>query len=375
MKEKNFFCAFAAIFLISVISIIPINYYVDFFGIFHRYTAEPVTWDALNDRFIKMRYLLMNDNFQKYDSYLWGSSRIMKADPALTGEKTYNLAVPAGMTEDCLQQLKILIKNGAQIQTVYVSLDDWSYFRSYPPIKNEFRWRSYYDDWKLDLKTYIEYLTNPSMVLYILKEWKGDDRKLSNGKTFLHSSGVILIPESIEQNIEKHPETYVKGEQFKHPITVKPDPVEYNQCLKSIREIKHICDKAGIKMIVFFNPQHVTNYFVDDMMLMNSFKKELVKISPFWDFSGINYVTANNYFWYETSHARAFICDKILDIVSGQNRMTWVPDFGVYVTPENVDAFCEKAVRDRAAYDPYHEQWVPSEEERKVMTRRVNYPW
>ncbi len=128
-------------------------------------------------------------------------------------------------------------------------------------------------------------------------------------------------------------------------------------------------------MKVFFNPQHMTTYLADDMELMNRFKKELVKITPFWDFSGVNYVTANNYFWYETSHPRAFICDKILDTVSGQNKITWVPDFGVYVTPENVDTFCEKAVRDREAYDPDHEQWVPTAEERAVMTKRVNYPW
>ena len=104
----------------------------------------------------------------------------------------------------------------------------------------------------------------------------------------------------------------------------------------------------------------MTTYLADDMDLMNRFKKELAKISPFWDFSGVNYVTANNYFWY---------------IVSGQHKITWVPDFGVYVTPDNVDAFCEKAVRDRAAYDPNHEQWVPSAEERAVMTKRMNYPW
>ena len=134
-----------------------------------------------------------------------------------------------------------------------------------------------------------------------------------------------------------------------------------------------LCDKKGIQFIPFFNPQHMTTYLADDMELMNRFKKELVKISPFWDFSGVNYVTANNYFWYETSHPRAFICDKILDTVSGQNQITWVPDFGVYVTPENVGAFCEKAVRDRAAYDPNHEQWIPSPEERKIMTKRVNY--
>ena len=59
-------------------------------------------------------------------------------------------------------------------------------------------------------------------------------------------------------------------------------------------------------------------------------------------------------------------------MVSGQNQMAWVPDFGVYVTPENVDAFCEKAVRDREAYDPNHEQWIPTAEERAVMSRRLH---
>lgn len=40
-----------------------------------------------------------------------------------------------------------------------------------------------------------------------------------------------------------------------------------------------------------------------------------------------------------------------------------------------LNELCEKAVRDRGAYDPNHEQWVPSAEKRAVMTKRVNYPW
>lgn len=119
-------------------------------------------------------------------------------------------------------------------------------------------------------------------------------------------------------------------------------------------------------------PNHVTTYFNDDMEMMNRLKKELAKTSPFGDFSGINYVIFNNYFLYETSLPRAFICDKILDKVSGQNQITWVPDFGVYVTEKDVEAFCEKVVCGWEAYDSNHEQWILGVEERMVMAKRLN---
>lgn len=191
----------------------------------------------------------------------------------------------------------------------------------------------------------------------------------------LLDQGVTYIPKRVDEEIENNPEVYVTLEKFTEPTVFKSDGGEFARCIENLKAIKNLCEEYNMEMKVFFMPHHMTTYLNDDVELMNRFKKELVKISPFWDFSGVNYVTSNNYFWYETSHPRAFICDKILDTVSGQNQITWVPDFGVYVTEENVDAFCEKAVRDREAYDPNHEQWVPSAEERAVMTKRVNYPW
>lgn len=235
-----------------------------------------------------------------------------------------------------------------------------------------------------------EYLFNmvfyPKTLRYAWQDLRGQIKnKISGGDNKVNSTpggicvdttGTFIVPASIEDAIESEPGNYVKLEKFKESRNVEVEsPHQFENCLNSIKKIKALCDKNHIRLICFFNPMHATTYLADDITLMNHFKKELVKISPFWDFSGVNYVTANNYFWYETSHPRAFICDKILDTVSGQNQMTWVPDFGMYVTPDNVEAFCEKAVRDREAYDPDHEQWIPTAEERAIMTKRVNYPW
>lgn len=377
MNQKIFFKAFATIFLISIGGIIALNYYFDYYGVL-RETPVVLKASQFNERFIKMKYLLQDRGMYKYDSYLWGSSRVQKMDTKVTGLKTYNMGAAKGMPEDCLSQLQILVQNGAKIHCVYLGLDDFSYIADYsseimaihrrPYSQNKLENWSYYGRLLIQVPTVRMGIKDRLHNLQGKEDDKGIERILETGTFF--------VPESIERDIEQDPKKYVTETKFQ-ALTKNSNGGEnrYNQCLNEIEKIHRLCQKNRIDFVPFFNPVHMTNYVADDLELMNRFKKDLVKISPFWDFSGVNYVTANNYFWYETSHPRAFICDKILDTVSGQHKITWVPDFGVYVTPENVDAFCEKAVRDREAYDPNHEQWVPSAEERAVMTKRMNYPW
>lgn len=277
------------------------------------------------------------------------------------------------MPEDCLRELKLLKNQGAFVDTVYLGLDDFVYFTDYERRISAIYCQPYEQETSKRYKYYINLLLN----LGVIKTWGHEALKHSPELIIpLHQTGIILIPQKLENQIEENPSEYAGEKRFDSPTKFGfGGNSRLGDCIETIRQIKQFCDENGIRFVPFFNPQHMITYLNDDIELMNRFKKELVKISPFWDFSGVNYVTSNNYFWYETSHPRAFICDKILDTVSGQNQITWVPDFGVYVTEENVDAFCEKAVRDREAYDPNHEQWVPSAEERAVMTKRVNYPW
>ena len=373
MKEKHFFYLLYGIMVSIALAIPVVNYIIDFYSVFRGSEKGTIESNIINDRFVKMEYLLQNRDFEKYDSYLWGSSRVMKADVHLTGERTYNMGEAGGMPEDCLRDLKQLKIYGASIDTVYLGLDDMSYFMDYKEQLAVIYQNPYEQQLDKRYKYYAELLTNAG----IIKAWGRERWKhIPKGTTMLNQTGMYLIPREMENRIEEKPEEYVWESRFATPTIFPFGGISRLQnCIETIREIKSICDKNHIRFVPFFNPQHMTSYLADDMELMNRFKKELVKISPFWDFSGVNYVTSNNYFWYETSHPRAFICDKILDTVSGQNQITWVPDFGVYITEENVDAFCEKAVRDREAYDPNHEQWVPSAEERAVMTKRLNYPW
>lgn len=373
MKEKHFFYFLYGIMGSIALSIPIANYTIDYYSVFRGENQEIIVSNLINDRFVKMKYLLKNQNLKKYDSYLWGSSRVQKTDVRLTKERTYNMGAAVGMPEDCLREVKILKSQGCVVNTVYLGLDDVSYSADYEKMLAALYQRSYEKQPDKCCKYYAELLFNPG----IIKTWGKERLEYSpKATTLLYQNGMYLISQEIENRIEENPAGYVREKKFNDPARfVLGGDSRLRECIEIVQEIKQFCDENHIRFVPFFNPQHMTTYLNDDMELMNRFKKELVKISPFWDFSGVNYVTSNNYFWYETSHPRAFICDKILDTVSGQNQITWVPDFGVYVTEENVDAFCEKAVRDREAYNPNHEQWVPSAEERAVMTKRVNYPW
>ena len=360
MNYKKFFWSFIGISGVALGIIAGLNYQLDYYGVFHADRLY-VRSNAFNDRFSKMKHLLSNQHFKEYDSYLFGTSRVQKTDPRVTGQKTYNLGIPAGMTEEYLQQLQLLLAHGAKIKTIYIGLDQLAYSYKYQPQA------LYTDDMTKDYDVYLKSLVNPSVIGKLVSYSKQDVNI-----ALVHTTGMSKIPDFAEKNIELNPEEYVKSEKFQRPDTWEFDANEFERCINNLKMIKELCDRNNIEMKAFFNPQHMTTYLAYDMDRMIQFKKELAQICPFWDFSGVNYVTTNNYFWFETSHPRPFICDKMLDIVSGNNQITWVPDFGVYVTPENVDAVCENAVREREAYDTNHEQWVPSMLERKVLTKRLN---
>lgn len=370
MKPKKFLISFLSAAAVVMGAVAAANYHLDYYGVFH--PDRPVVQSPeINCRIVKMRYLLAGDHAQQYDSYLWGSSRVMKTDPRVAGDGTYNMGAIGGRPTDCFAQLPLVLQKNPHIRKVYLGVDDFAYTFDDKHSMNSALNCPYPTTFKDSTVAYSQYLFRFSLIRAAMKKPKGQTINM------LHTTGTSIIPESIEMGIERQPDKHVQADKFKispYKNEIKNEK-NFSECLKTVKAVKAICDARGIQLVIFFNPLHMTTYLADDMDLMNRFKKELVKISSFWDFSGVNYVTANNYFWYETSHPRAFICDKILDIVSGQHKITWVPDFGVYVTPDNVDAFCEKAVRDRAAYDPDHEQWVPSAEERKIMTKRANYPW
>jgi hypothetical protein len=95
---------------------------------------------------------------------------------------------------------------------------------------------------------------------------------------------------------------------------------------------------------------HKFTYLEAQLERFAQFKKELAGITDFWDFSGINSVTTNNYNYYESSHYRPFVGDMLLKVMFGAPAVKAPADFGRYVTAQNIDAHLHQQCREVKQY-------------------------
>jgi len=132
--------------------------------------------------------------------------------------------------------------------------------------------------------------------------------------------------------------------------------------LANLREITDICQQKNIKLKIFISPAHATQWeaMINSELwpVFETWKREVVKITPFWDFSGYNSITTEpisegmkNYL--DSSHYRQVVGDLVLDRIY-QNYSNSLPDsvpedFGVLVTPENIETHL-KNIRQQREY-------------------------
>jgi hypothetical protein len=82
----------------------------------------------------------------------------------------------------------------------------------------------------------------------------------------------------------------------------------------------------------------MTTYLNCNVEQFNAFKKQLSEVTDYFDFSGINSITSNNYYYYETSHYRYVVADMILARIFNDPPVSLPSDFGVLVTRANLEA-------------------------------------
>ena len=352
MNYKKFIQYFLLSFLLIYACIIGINYYFDFYGVFRQ--DKEVYYESINDRYAKISYVLKNKD--KYDTFIWGSSRVQKANSSIISKKSYNMGASAGSPEDCLRDLKILINNEVKIKKLYLGIDNFSYKNCHEYDIISFNRIPYGDN-----VSNFKYLSR-----VILKEPDFHKIKASIGvtdyrveKNFLTSTGKLEVPEYIENQIEASINEYVQDKKFQNSSHADDKNEHIDSTISIIKEIKQICDANNINLVVFFNPVHITSYLKDDIHISNRFKKELANITDFYDFNYVNFITVNNYFWYETSHPRYFVCDWQLKVITNQYDEKIPKDFGHLVTKKNVDYYCNKYKIDKENFKMPEKQYIP----------------
>ncbi|MDJ0601544.1 MAG: hypothetical protein QNJ37_22200 [Crocosphaera sp.] len=122
------------------------------------------------------------------------------------------------------------------------------------------------------------------------------------------------------------------------------------------KKIVEFCRQHNIELIVFISPAHATQWetlrVTDRWDTYEQWKRKMVGITPVWDFSGYNSITTepiqpvmSNYV--DNSHYDPKIGDFVLNRILSHNVEQVPEDFGVLMTPENIDDHLAKIRSDR----------------------------
>ncbi len=334
--------------LVGVIALT--NIVVDANGIFH--TDPSSQFQPPNMSYAKVNYLLRNSN--KFDSFIFGSSRVGSLDvKKIAAESYYNLFCPGGLPEEHLQHIRFLLKNGIVIRNVMIGLDDFSYQVDHRIHLSDLDLQPHPGVSGKNLFTfYVEYILKLKRLVPQVKAFIGHYRQLRDHSWKapyifdLSETGTIICRDcdgGIERNVKEH----VSSAKFK-------DPAEYRIVLEdrivpTLRSLKEVVDLAkdhNFHVVVFLNPLHKLTYMNADLERFSRFKKSLAEIIPYYDFTGLNSITTDNYYYYETSHYRRLVGDMMLKVMLGTPEVAVPDDFGFLVTPDNIDAHLKSQCRE-----------------------------
>ncbi|MCI6086956.1 MAG: hypothetical protein MR711_12080 [Selenomonas sp.] len=293
------------------------NYWNDTPGIFHRDYNVPRP--SMNRHFVKVRYLIEHPD--KYDAYCFGSSRVgqISFENLANGHSYYNMTYSMGLPEDFRKDLELMLRHHVTVRQILIGLDEFS-FRLDPAIVDADYYKIPYQE--NNLRTYIAYLFRTPSKPY---RWE-------SGQIYdIENTGRVLLgnrDEAIERNPEEH-----RKKVATDLVDIRPGN-RIPETLEAMRQIKNICDENNIELIVFINPIEHRTYEATNLDEFNDFKQGLAKIMPYYDFSGLNRITTDDYYYYEPSHYRPIVGDMIIHRIFDMPKDAET-DFGKYVEQAN----------------------------------------
>ncbi|MBO6149138.1 MAG: hypothetical protein J6O55_07355 [Lachnospiraceae bacterium] len=323
IKCMVFAAILAAVFL-------PIGIGLDPYNVFHwkhirSNGVEP------NKIYVKMSNIL--ENPKKYDSFLFGSSRMGFFDVSRIDDgKYYNMAYSEGTPAEHLDNLHIMLERGIVPKNITMGVDDISYFVDPAMHLNQLYRKNFPWDGTLSEKasfylSYLDLITLTDSVSVVMEHKPSD---LDYGKRLLETGSENLTIKT----------------QF-DATNVKPSWSDYysprEQSFQEIQDIIDLCKEHNIKLRIFTHPLNGHTYKKDIANGYLVFLRRLAEITDYYNFSGFNDITLNMENYYETSHYCPDVANMVIDrIYYGKTDERLLSQgFGVYVTKDNVDSLMD----------------------------------
>ncbi|RKM58798.1 hypothetical protein D6855_11600 [Butyrivibrio sp. CB08] len=335
---KNFLLKCIAFFIIvGLIFAIP-AYVIDPYNVFHATNVRNNGVEP-NKRYIKMRNVIKNPD--KYDSLLFGSSRVGYFDVSkMSDGKCYDMSYSEGLPAEHLEDLEILISKGIVPKNVYIGLDDIAYFVD-PSSHQKMLYRKAYP-WNKNpiskLKFYLGYfdLITISESLEVSGAFTDNDPDFG-GRLLETGTERLDMPTGFDES-----DTAPTWSDYYAPR---------KEVFEDIAAIKALCEENNIHLVFFTNPINIYTYEKDVENGYIDFLTELANTTDYYNFSGINDITTDMSYYYETSHFSPEVADMMIAcMLEGEaDPQLTEQGFGVYVTSENTETLTKTLYEQAAA--------------------------
>jgi len=321
--------------LLPILAILFVYIVNDPFKVLYHYDSyfakDGVQYITLNKDYVSTETFKNNYNKYKYDSYIFGNSRSMyyhvnEWEKHINSDKCFHFDASGESLYGIERKIQFLDKKNVNIKNALIVFDAYScmvvnnteghVMKKHPEISGESK-IDYQIDFLKDffdvqfLKVYLKFLTTHKLSREML-----DAHVLNTVETHYDvASNELSFPE-YESLIEKNRDSFYlprmnvfyKRDTFLHYCT----PVLGVAQKDLLNNIKKVFDKDQTSYRIVISPLY------DQKKIDSTDLKELYAIfgkENVFDFSGINEFTGSIYNYYEDSHYRPFIANKIMDII------------------------------------------------------------
>lgn len=329
---KKFLIKFLVFAIMLGAIFIPVNMILDPYNIFHWQEPRDNGVEP-NKNFIKTKYVISNPD--KFDSFLFGSSRAGFMDiellNQLTGDRWYDMASSEAVVKEHTHTLEALIKKGIIPKNVMVMVDDISCFVD-PALHENMLYRvPYPSNGPISViefyVKYCDFLTSYES-LSVIKQHVSED------KDYLYR-----YQNTGTERLDK--ESYFDPDlpQFQTGYWADYYSYRVDQALLDMKELKSLCEKHKINLIVATNPLYYLTYERDIENGYLDYIKGLSEITDFYNFSSLSDITLDYCNFYETSHFTPDVGRMVIKTTQGMQNDEKLQSqgFGIYVTKDNID--------------------------------------
>jgi len=330
------------------------NIAIDPFGVFHIPKIQGFSQDKPgkkdDDRLFKTSDII----YIQPKTIIMGSSRVRQGidpvHPALFNKPSYNLGLNGINAYEQLRYLRHAIANQKDLKVVVLEVDLFMF-------NGALKTQAAFDGNRLEKN----HLTLKDIIDTTLS-WNAIQ---ASSQTLVHSFEDRNNPATAnygDQGFLPYRNINKKETQARFKASINQYLEFHNkyqlseQFIENFKQLVELCREKNIELKVFISPAHATQSEVIRLtgqgQTYETWKRQIVNIIPVWDFSGFNSVTTakidNKMDKYsDNSHFMPFIGGFILDRLFSYQTDKIPQDFGVWLTPNNIEAHLQKTRRDR----------------------------